>query len=110
MNTRQDLRREVADRLRKTLHRREIDTEERGMPKIPHMLGIVRLGAIPTWRSDTDSFLDPDHPFWQQYHEEVRTRGGVRHRVESVIEELDEQGHLRIDIDGKDIYVEVDDL
>jgi len=89
-NTMADLRREVARRLRETLHGREIDTMEKGMPKLPHMLGIVTIGAISTPEAVTGSLLDCDHQFWETYYEDVNTDGKAKREVESAVRSLKE--------------------
>lgn len=90
-----DLRREVAKRLRKTLHGREIDTMEKGMPELPHMLGIVTIGAISTPEAEKGSLLDPDHEFWDDYYKDVKTKGKVSNEIQSAVQSLKEDNIFR---------------
>jgi len=87
-NTMADLRREVAKRLRETLHGREIDTMEKGMPELPHMLGIVTIGAISAPEAIKGSLLDCDHPFWDAYYEDVNTKGKAEREIQSAVHSL----------------------
>lgn len=91
-----DLRREVSRRLRDTLHGREIDTIEKGMPETPHMLGIVTIGAISTEKAIKGSLLDPDHEFWSDYYKDIDTANGVKREVESAIRSLKEDGIFEV--------------
>jgi hypothetical protein len=91
-----DLRREVAQRLRETLHGREIDTMEKGMPELPHMLGIVTIGAISTPEAISGSLLDCDHSFWDTYYEDVNTKGKVEREIESALHSLKEDEIFRV--------------
>lgn len=91
-----DLRREVADRLRDTLHGKEIDTMEKGMPRLPHMLGIVTIGAISTHEAIAGSILDPDHEFWSNYYKDVDTLGMAEREVESAVRSLQEDNIFRV--------------
>lgn len=113
-NTMADLRREVAKRLRDTLHGREIDTMEKGMPELPHMLGIVTIGAISTHKATKGSLLDCDHEFWNAYYEEVKTDGKARREIESAVRSLKEDGVFRTSTPyGEEAgiwYCEVDDV
>lgn len=95
-NTMADLRREVARRLRETLHGREIDTMEKGMPELPHMLGIVTIGAISTDKAIKGSLLDPDHEFWGSYYEDVNTQSGVEDEVQSAVRSLKDDNIFRV--------------
>lgn len=113
-HTMADLRREVAKRLRETLHGREIDTMERGMPELEHMLGIVTIGAISTPEAEKGSLLDPEHEFWSGYYEDVNTKNGVRGEIESAMHSLKDDNILRISTPyGEEagiMYVEVGDI
>jgi len=91
-----DLRREVAKRLKETLHGKEIDTIQKGMPETPHMLGIVTIGAISTDKAISGSLLDCTHEFWDSYYKDINTNGGVRQEVRSAIQSLKEDGVLEI--------------
>lgn len=95
-NTMADLRREVAKRLRETLHGREIDTMEKGMPELPHMLGIVTIGAISTPEAIKGSLLDCNHEFWDAYYEKVNTRGKAEKEIESAIRSLKEDNIFQV--------------
>ncbi len=95
-NTMADLRREVAKRLRDTLHGREIDTMEKGMPGLPHMLGIVTIGAISTEKAEKGSLLDCYHEFWNAYYEDVKTKGKAKSEIESAMRSLKEDEIFRV--------------
>lgn len=95
-NTMADLRREVAQRLRKTLHGKEIDTIEMGMPEMPHMLGIVTIGAISTPQAVKGSIMDCDHEFWDEYHEEVNTNNKAKKEIKSAMHSLKEDNIFRV--------------
>lgn len=91
-----DLRREVARRLRDTLHGEEIDTMEKGMPELPHMLGIVTIGAISTPEAEKDSLLDCDHEFWSDYYEDVNTKGKAKREIQTAMRSLKEDNVFRV--------------
>lgn len=95
-NTMADLRREVARRLRETLHGREIDTMEKGMPELPHMLGIVTIGAISTNKATKGSLLDCDHEFWDSYYETVKTDSKAEQEIESAMRSLKDDNIFRV--------------
>lgn len=109
-----DLRREVAKRLRDTLHGREIDTMEKGTPELPHMLGIVTLGAITTDKAEKGTLLDPDHEFWQSYYQNVNTKNAARREIQSAMQSLKEDNIFRVSAPYGDeagiMYVEVGDI
>lgn len=113
-NTMADLRREVARRLRETLHGREIDTMEKGTPQMEHMLGVVTLGAISTEKSERGTILDPDHEFWESYYEDIKTENGVRSEIKTAMQSLKDEGVFRVTTPyGEDagiLYVEVGDI
>lgn len=113
-NTMADLRREVAKRLRNTLHGKEIDTMEKGQPEIEHMLGIVTLGAISTEKCEKGTLLDPNHEFWQSYYENVNTKKGVKREIRSAMQSLKDDNVFRVaSLYGEDagiLYVEVGDI
>lgn len=110
-NTMADLRRKVATHIRDTLHGKEIDTIEKGMPELPHMLGIVPLGAISTAEAEKETILDPMIDFWKEYYEDVNTRNAVCNEIETAMHSLKEDGVFRVSMPyGKDAgihYVEV---
>jgi hypothetical protein len=85
-----DLRTKVAKRLRETLHGREIDTLEMGMPETAHMLGIVPIGGISTREAEKGTLLDCDHDFWNDYDKTVSTRRAAMNEVKSAIRLLRE--------------------
>ena len=91
-----DLREEVASRLRDSIHGREIDSMEDGMPRLPHMLGVVNIGDYPKPKDIDGSILDPNHEFWNSYYESVDTRSGVEREVESAIRSLESDGTLEM--------------
>lgn len=109
-----DLRREVARRLRETLHGREIDTMEKGQPEIEHMLGVVTLGAISTPEAESGTILDPSHNFWNSYYEEVETKNAVTSEIETAMQSLKDDEILRVSSPYGDeagiLYVEVGDI
>lgn len=113
-HTMADLRREVAQRLRDTLHGREIDTMEKGMPELPHMLGIVTIGAISTPEAEKDTLLDPQYKFWDDYYEDVNTKNGVKREIKSAMQSLKEDNIFRVTSPyGEEagiMYVEVGDI
>jgi hypothetical protein len=113
-NTMSDLRKEVARRLRDTLHGREIDTMKRGKPEVPHMLGVVTLGAISTPEAESGTILDPDHGFWSEYYDDVKTKNGVLREIQSAMHSLKEDNIFRVTTPyGEDagiMYVEVDEI
>lgn len=95
-NTMADLRREVSKRLRETLHGKEIDTMEKGMPQLEHMLGIVTIGAISTPEAEKGSLLDCKHEFWDTYYENVETKKKAKNEIESAIRSLKEDNIFRV--------------
>lgn len=113
-NTMADLRREVARRLRDTLHGKEIDTLERGTPELEHMLGIVTLGAISTEKAEKGTLLDTDHTFWKSYYRDVDTENGIRKEIKTAMQSLKDDGVFRVSAPhGEDagiLYVEVGDI
>lgn len=113
-NTMADLRKEVASRLRETLHGKEIDTMERGMPEVEHMLGIVPLGAVSTPKCEIGTLLDPDHKFWQEYEQDVNTKNAVKKKVGTAMKSLNEDDIFRVSEpyggNGGIMYVEVGDV
>lgn len=112
-NTMEDLRKEVATRLRETLHGREIDTMEKGMPEIEHMIGVVPIGAISTKECEKGTILDPHTDFWNDYEEDVKTKGKVKDKIATAMQSLEDDGTFDISWpygeDGGIAYVEVDE-
>lgn len=113
-NTMSDLRKLVAKRLRETLHGREIDTMQKGMPEIEHMLGVVPIGAISTDECEEGTILDPDTDFWNDYEEDVNTRGRVKEKIATAMQSLEDEGTFNVSWpygkDGGIAYVEVGDV
>jgi hypothetical protein len=87
---------------------------ERGMPELPHMLGIVTIGAISTDKAIKGSLLDVNHEFWESYYEDVNTQTAVKNEIESAIRSLKEDGVFRVSTPyGDDAgiwYCEVGDI
>lgn len=108
-----DLREECAVRLRKTLHGREIDMMENTV-HLPHMLGITTIGAIHTRKAETETLLDSDHHFWQDFEEEVNTAGKAKRKVESAVRSLRADGIFRMTYpygeEAEIVYCEVDEM
>jgi hypothetical protein len=69
---------------------------EKGMPELPHMLGIVTIGAIPTDKATKGSLLDPDHQFWETYYEDVTTKGKAQRKIESAVRSLKEDNIFQV--------------
>lgn len=113
MNTMADLRRECANRLRRSLHGREIDTLENTI-EMAHMLGIVPIGAISTRKAEEGTLLDPEHDFWQEFDGEIRTKNEARRRVQSAIRSLKKDGTFRMTHpygeEADIVYCEVDEV
>lgn len=112
MTTMADLREFVRDRLRESIHGKEIDTLEKGMPEMPHMLGIVPVGAISTKEAEMGTILDCDHEFWDDYHETVNTKNKAKKQVRTAMMSLREDGIFRVTSpygdDAGILYAEVD--
>lgn len=113
-NTMEDLRREVATRLRNSLHGREIDMLEGVRPRLPHMLGITPLNKVHDPKNEEGTLLDTTHHFWQDWHEPIDTKAEVQRKLETAIASLAEEDVFRVTYPhGKDAeiaYVEVDEL
>ena len=92
MNTMEDLRREVASRMRASLHGREIDMVEQVTPELPHMLGITPLNKIHDPKNEEMTLLDPQHHFWQQYEDDP---------MEKVRVDLPDQSTYNVSFYGK---------
>lgn len=114
VNTMEDLRREVASRLRNALHGREIDMMESVRPELPHMLGITPLNKVHDPNNEKMTLLDTNHQFWQNYKEDVRTKNRVTEKIETAIRSLKEDNIFRMNYpygaEADVIYVEVDKL
>jgi len=114
VNTMEDLREEVASRLRNSLHGREIDMMETVRPRIPHMLGVTPLGKVHDPKNEEMTLLDPQHPFWQSYEDDVRTKNQLSSKVQTAIRSLKEDGVFRMNYpygeEAEVVYVEVDKL
>lgn len=113
MNRMDDLRREVASRLRNSLHGREIDMMENRI-ELPHMLGITPIGKIHDPHNEEMTILDTKHPFWQEYHETVNTKSAVTEKVETAIRSLKKDDIFRMTYpfgeEAEVVYVEVDKM
>lgn len=112
-NTMADLRRECASRLRETVHGREIDMLEQSVTTA-HMLGIVPIGVNSNHEVEEGTLLDERHEFWQNFEEDVRTKNGAKHRIESAIRSLKKDDIFRMTYpygeDADIAYCEVDEL
>lgn len=113
MNTMADLREECAIRLRDTLHGREIDMLENTV-QTPHMLGITPIGAIHTDKVERGTLMDPQHQFWQDFEEDIRTIGEVHRKIESAIRSLRKDDVFRMTYpygeEADIVYCEVDEM
>ena len=113
MNTMADLRREVASRLRNSLHGREIDMMEHTV-EIPHMLGVTPIGKIHDPQNEKLTLLDPQHQFWKNYDDDIRTKRAATEEIETAIRSLKKDGILRKTYpygeEAEVVYVEVDKL
>lgn len=109
-----DLRQKIAPMLRDALDGREVDMIEMGKPEIPHMLGIVPIGAISTREVEKGTILDPQHDFWNNYEKEINTKNKAIQEVYTAIESLQADGILQITElygDNSDVlYVEVEGI
>ena len=113
MNTMEDLRREVARRMKRTLDGREIDVIEQGVrPRIPHMIGVTPVGRVHDPNNEEDTLMDHNHEFWQSYAENITTKSQVDRKIQTAIESLSEDNLLRISWpqgrEAEIMYVEVD--
>jgi len=109
-----DLRQRVAGLLRETLHGREIDTIEMGQPEIPHMLGIVPIGAISTAEVERGTLIDPTHDFWDDYEKNINTKNKAKKEVRTAMLSLKEDDILNVMMpygdDAGIMYVEVEQM
>ncbi len=112
MNTMEDLRREVASRMRASLHGREIDMVEQVTPELPHMLGITPLNKIHDPKNEEMTLLDPQHHFWQQYEEDIDTKNKAADKLHTAIHSLREDGLFTMTYphgeEAEIVYVEVE--
>lgn len=99
-----DLRREVAKRLRISLHDRTLPKNT----KLPKMLGITPHNKIHDPNNEDGTILDISHPFWEDYHKNIRTYSEVEGEVYSAIDSLKDDGIFRLTEDGDEYYCEVD--
>lgn len=113
MNTMEDLREEVAVRLRRVLHGQELDMFENEV-RIPHMLGITPIGKTHDPKDEEHTILDADHAFWEEWHDDIVTGYTVRKKIETAVRSLREDDIFRITYPyGKEAevaYIEVDEI
>lgn len=113
VNTMADLREEVASRLRNAMHGREIDMMKNSI-ELPHMLGITPIGKVHDPTNEEMTLLDTQHPFWQDYHKDIRTGKKVKESIETAIRSLREDQTFRMTYpygeEAEIVYVEVDKL
>lgn len=114
VNTMENLREEVASRLRNSMHGREIDMMESVKPRVPHMLGITPLGKIHDPKNEEMTLMDTKHPFWQEYEEDIRTKNQAMEKIETAIRSLKEDDIFRMTYpygeEAEVIYVECEKL
>lgn len=96
VNTMADLRQEIATRLRNSLHGREIDTMDTVTPRVPHMLGVTPLGKVHDPNNEEMTLMDTQHPFWQEYEEDIRTKNKLMEKIETAIRSLKEDNIFKI--------------
>lgn len=113
VNTMEDLRREVATRLRNTLHGREIDMIEHKKPRLPHMLGITPIGKIHDPQNEEMTLLDARHQFWSEYEKPISDKA-ARQELETAVRSLREDDIFRMTYpygeEAEVVYCEVDEL
>lgn len=113
MNTMEDLRREVASRLRNALHGRQIDLMKTSV-ELPHMLGITPIGKEHDPRNEEMTIIDPKHPFWNDYESTVDTERKAIDEVTDAIRSLRKDGTFKKTYphgeEADIVYVEVDTL
>lgn len=107
----EDLRIEVAKRMKTALHGRQIDNYSTKI-EIPQMLGIVGIDETASIEDKNGTILNADHHFWEEWHEDIISEYSVNKHVESAIRSLTADGHVSItypyDEDSDIAYVEVD--
>jgi hypothetical protein len=114
MNTMRDLRATVAERLKETLDGSEIDMMDTVKPRVPHMLGVTELGEPHDPTNESGTLLDSQHEFWQEYEEDIETRGQVKQKIETAIRSLKDDDIFRMTHpygeEADIVYIEVDDI
>lgn len=109
----EDLREEVAVRLRRVLHGQEVDMFENEV-RIPHMLGITPIGETHSPKDEEHTILDANHEFWEEWHDDIVTGYTVNKKIETAIRSLREDDIFRITYPyGKEAdvaYIEVDEI
>jgi len=95
MNYMNDLRTEVATRLRETLDGKEVDMLEEDI-LVEHMLGITPIGESVTESDVEDTLLDKNATFWQRWHDSIHTEYDIRKKISSTIKSLMEDDILNI--------------
>lgn len=121
VKTMENLRREVAVRMRNALHGREIDmskehSKESGVvnkPNMSHMLGVTPLHEIHDPTHEKGTLLDPRHDFWDNYEYIIETRSHVSEKIETAIRSLQEDDIVNMTYPYGDesdtVYIEVDE-
>jgi hypothetical protein len=108
------LREEVAERLRETLHGKEVDMLDGVRPRIPHMLGITPLDETHEPDYEKGRLLDPKYPFWSDYHRDIETRNAVMDEIETAVRTLVEDEIFELTYpygtEAEIIYCEVDEM
>lgn len=109
-----DLRREIAQRLRETLHGREVDLMKEEPLRLEHMLGVIDVGEpVPIDGAD-GSILDPDHDFWNEWHSDALSGYYVRDKIKTAMHSLKEDDIFRMTYpygqEAEIVYIEVDEL
>lgn len=111
MNTMENLREEVAQRMRNTMHGKEIDHFENDV-RMEHMLGITPIGEDHHPSAESDTILDADHPFWDDWHEDTISGFSVRQHVQTAIRSLKDDDLLKVTYpygeEAEIAYVEVE--
>jgi len=108
------LREEVAERLRETLHGKEVDMLDGVRPRIPHMLGVTPLDETHEPDREKGTLLDPHYPFWSDYYQDIETRNAVIEETETAVKTLVEDDIVRLTYphgtEAEIIYCEVDEM
>lgn len=109
-----DLRREVASRLRNSIHGKEIDMLDGPTPRMSHMLGITPLSEEHDPKYEERTLMDPQHHFWAEYEEEIRTKNQALRKLQTAIRSLREDDTFRMlypyGEEADIVYCEVDEL
>jgi len=95
----EDLRKEVAHRLRRAIHNETFDMLDPIPVQIEHMLGITPLGSVVPQSARDDTILDPHHWFWQAYHDDGVNSTEVENLITDTISWLEEENILQIEED-----------